>query len=387
MNPGLLQLHLTQAKRSLGKAANNNYLDPKKSAYQSNLQKLLSCLEGEDFGSLSANDKHIRKSLIDFVFNSIEYLDGSLFSTIPFELTYCLNHALENWITNGSEKFILTTALRPELFGFSLTSIADRFRQINALYGIDFKHDLIRISLSKYLAHDYLYNIVLYHELGHFVDRQHNISETYVVEFMRKLHAGFSPLELTSYQVFFPFLFDANGSILPNMRNHPRIRSVILSHLMEYFADLFAAQYVGECSHEILKYLSTPYTTTYSESHPSTDNRIKAVDDFLASTPNHLISCIKDIANLRANEELKIRYSEPGQDDFYHLIPPVVNNEEELHGIFSMAWKVYLGDHTRFQSENASAEPFTGQEVYQVINNLTEKSIGNYIAKKSFDEH
>ena len=148
MNPGLLQLHLTQAKRSLGKAANNNYLDPKKSAYQSNLQKLLSCLEGEDFGSLSANDKHIRKSLIDFVFNSIEYLDGSLFSTIPFELTYCLNHALENWITNGSEKFILTTALRPELFGFSLTSIADRFRQINALYGIDFKHDLISLNNS-----------------------------------------------------------------------------------------------------------------------------------------------------------------------------------------------------------------------------------------------
>ena len=119
MNTSLLQLHLSQAKRSLRNSANNNYLDSGKSAYQSKLEELLINIEQEDLGSLDDSGKQLRKEFIDFIFSSIEYLDGSLFTSIPFELTFCLESALEDWIPSANNVYIITTALRPELFSFS----------------------------------------------------------------------------------------------------------------------------------------------------------------------------------------------------------------------------------------------------------------------------
>jgi hypothetical protein len=386
MNTSLLQLHLSQAKRSLGNSLNNNYLDPKKSKYQANLLRLLNCLESEDLGSMNATSKEVRKGFVDFIFNSIEYLDGSLFTTIPFELTYCLEQALEDWIPGGTGSYIITTALRPELFCFSLNSEADQFGQIKAIYGIDFEYDLIQISLSKYLAHDYLYNIVLYHELGHFIDRKHKISECLYLELMQGLTSGFNSEQLACYPLYFPDFFDASGSVKPDILNQPGMQGKVYYHFMEYFADVYAAQYVGTCSHEILRYLTYPSTTKSSASHPSPENRIMAVDDFLVSTPNYLIDRIAHFAKQRSGQDLRIRFSKIDQTDFFRLIPPIVSTEAELHGVFNGAWEVYKGNHDTFNTTNSLVDGFSMHEVYNIINNLAEKSIGNYVVKKSFDE-
>lgn len=386
MNSKLLQLHLAQAKRALDNSARNQYLDPRKSDYHANLIKLLDCLVAEDFEALQVDEKKIRKELIDFIFSSMEYLDGSLFSSIPFELTYCLESALSDWMPSDHRKYIITTALRPELFCFSLESVADRFRQINSLYGIDFNFDLIRISLSKYLAHDYLYNIVLYHELGHFIDEYHSISSKLIYYLSSQNQILNTPQQLRSLGEFFPYLLGSAGTVDWAILQRQEILQVAENHLMEYFADLFAAQYIGNGEQEVLRYLTFPNLNYTSNSHPSTQNRIKMVDDFLQGHANSVIDLIRSFVFIISGQELKKRFDPMPTDDFYQMIPPEIPSVAGLHGIFPAAWQVYQSDHARFQQVNSLPNGFDSQEVYTIVNNLTEKSIGNYIVKKSFDE-
>ena len=56
---------------------------------------------------------------------------------------------------------------------------------INNLYGLKITHRLIQITLPKVLARDYLSCVVLYHELGHFVDLELYISKKL---FLQKYH-------------------------------------------------------------------------------------------------------------------------------------------------------------------------------------------------------
>jgi hypothetical protein len=386
MDTKLLQLHLAQAKRALDNSARNQYLDPRKSEYHANLIKLFECLAAEDFNAISVDEKKIRKELIDFIFSSMEYLDGSLFSSIPFELTYCLENALSDWMPSNHRKYIITTALRPELFCFSLSGVEDRFGQINSLYNIDFNSDLIRISLSKYLAHDYLYNIVLYHELGHFVDHYHSVSFK-LTHFVFGHHLTMSNAHLLhSLGEFFPVLLDKSGTVDWTKLSRPEVGRATYDHLMEYFADLFAAQYTGSGAQEVLRYLTFPYLDHTSPSHPSTENRVKMVEDFLQGRANPVLDLIREFALMVSGQELRVRFAPVPTDDFYRMIPVEIASIAGLHGIFPAAWKVYQSDHARFQTTNSLTNGFDPQEVYTIVNNLTEKSIGNYIVKKSFDE-
>ena len=71
-------------------------------------------------------------------------------------------------------------------------------------------------------------------------------------------------------------------------------------------------------------------------------------------------------------------------DDLYNFLPLIIQNERQLHGLIPLAWDVWQGDWTPFQENMNMGELPKPDRIYTVLNNLIEKSIGNYIVVKKW---
>lgn len=352
MNHNTLSLGLAQLTRCLQKSRFNKYSDSRKEVYQKTLIELFDVLSKEDFTALSEPELIEKKKVIDFIFDSIQYLDNSTLTIIPFEIVYCLEAALNEWIPGN--KYIVVTSLSNELLSYKITDTLALDKPIYDLieneYGKKFDFKLIQITLPRYYVHDYLANVVLYHELGHFIDRNYKISETIV---QNQQLAG----------------------LLPNDINVLRGKYY---HYMEYFADIFAAQYIGEASNYFLNYIA--YKQPSSFTHPATDSRIDVVAKFLVSdyTMNEISELVK-YTPIRTAKNLEIRFKVIPPDDFINLVPFEIANESELHSIFFAGWQVWNAQPNKLKQQ------FSNQGTYKIINNLIEKSISNYIVTKNWE--
>jgi hypothetical protein len=266
---------------------------------------------------------------------------------------YCLERALSEWIPGHA--YIVVTSLSNALLSYqirySLAFNTPLYTTINTDYKKEFQHRLIQITLPRYYVHDYLANVVLYHELGHFIDKTYRISESVILEMVNNGSIAYLSDEM--YQ--------------------------LLSHYMEYFADIFAAQYVGDASNFFLDYIA--HKATDSKTHPATDKRIEMVKKFLAGDDS-----ASEIANLKkythaiTGKTLEIRFENLPLDDLDNLLPYELKNEQELHSVFLAGWKAW-----QRLTENKLSDDFGNDTAYKVINNLIEKSISNYIVVKNWN--
>ncbi|WP_071387097.1 hypothetical protein [Roseivirga seohaensis] len=388
MDNKLLNLHFTQLSSAWRYSKENIYSDAKKNEYHSNLKILHSKLSVEDFSLLDEPELLKRKVICDFFFKSLEFLNSSTLNHIPFEIVKCLELALCDWIDN-EEDFLIVTSLVNDIHNFSFDpSLAfneEIYNLINSVYGIEFKSRLIQINLPAHLDRDYLANVVLYHELGHFVDYKLNISKAIYEDLLSRLSLNQIPeANLNELVEYFPYIKDP--LLLDYYRNGTTVH-VLMSHLAEYFCDLFASQYIHSCSNHYLNYL-TQSNTNYSQTHPSTTNRIRMVDTFLkkeksfplALFEHAVLKCTSDI------KELKVRYETFDSDNFERLIPVDIENNDQLHYLFTYGWNIWLNSWVGFKDKNDMGFDLNRTQVYHLVNNLIEKSIGNHILVSNWEK-
>jgi hypothetical protein len=352
MNFRTLELNLAQLARCIQKSRFNKYSDKRKEQYQKTLAEVFESVQAHDYSKFTANQLITKKQIIDFVFESIEYLDNSTLTVIPFEMVYCLEEALNEWIPKNT--YIVVTSLSNSLLSYSIKDSLALNPAIYALiqndYNKAFNHRLIQITLPRYYVHDYLANVVLYHELGHFIDRTYKISESIV-------------------------FIQAQKNNMP--LNHPDI-PIYVRHYMEYFADIFAAQYVGNASNLFLDYIAHKIPDSYT--HPATDKRIEVVKNFLDG--NHRAEPIAELMQMthaKTGMNLQIRFDNLPLDDFNSLLPYELINERQLHSIFLAGWNAWQ------EQPNNLTNQFGNDVAYKAINNLIEKSISNYIVVKNWN--
>ena len=320
----LLRLHLAQAELALDKARNNAYSDKHKEEYQNKLTNLFTSVYEEVNKKISLTESDIYalyKRHIDFIFKSLEFLDSSTLNQIPYEIVECLNHAMNDWLGSSGE-YIIVTGLINDVGGFSFDpslAYSDAlYDEIKAKYGIDFPQRLVQINLPRALARDYLASVVLYHELGHFVDMKFKFTESLTRELLNNITEGkTSGLELANLLIYFPFL-SAHVGTKKTIPTQSQVFTVTNSHLAEYFCDLFASQYIADSSNYYLQYI-TENANFYSVSHPSTVNRVQAVADFLEKKDNIVLNIINDAIYKIKKETLKIRNEAVKADDFLAL--------------------------------------------------------------------
>jgi hypothetical protein len=380
-----LDLHLTQAEKALRRSSDNHYSDRFKQEYHEKLVDLCVKIRSA-FSKLGEHTEQRRifelKVETDFIFKSLEFLDGSTLNVIPFEIVECLKCALFDWVKPAN--YIIVTSLVNDIEQFcydhSVAFDDQLFAGLKHKYQINFDRRLIQINLPKSLSRDFLACVVLYHELGHFVDLKNSCSVALAQDFYQKISSdrkfkkGVTP--------YFPIIHH-QYKINKNDK-----QQVIELHFGEYFCDLFASQYVGDSLNHYLYFL-TQGDSHFGYTHPSTINRISLVKDFLEDKSNPLLDFIKHGIKemMKPNSlELEVRFERILSDDFYNFLPIEIQNISQLHGLFKFGWETWRDKWDSFETNMGITTPITSSQVYPIINNLMEKSIGNFIVTQQWKE-
>lgn len=66
--------------------------------------------------------------------------------------------------------------------------------------------------------------------------------------------------------------------------------------------------------------------------------------------------------------------------DFYDYIPPIIETDAQLHGLFIAGWDIWLNHKDNFSEEKHS-------KIYAYLNNLIEKSISNYMITSKWNNN
>lgn len=388
MNTSQYKLHFSQLTKAWRRSQLNNYSDSQKETYQNKLSELYDYLSTEDFNSLGENDIYERANILGFFIKSLEFLDNSTLNLIPFEIVECLKSALRDWVDDFDRYIIVTSPVNTsEGFSFDpILALNDQyFTSIRSISGIEFDYRLIQINIPRYVIRDYFVNVVLYHELGHFIDLKYNICRSVCSKIIIDYINGRLKVdELKDITTYFPNL--PNPSQLLAIRQQFRVPypPTFLYHMGEYFCDIFASQYIGETSGLYLRYLTQ--NGQASDSHPSTENRINIVNDFLNNRPGYLIKKLQEAVLLISNRGLKTR-SKPipqAEQDLLNLVPAIIQEDDQLHSIFSVGWNLWNSSYSLFKENNHIEFDLSEERVYTIINNLIEKSIGNHIIERDW---
>lgn len=348
-----LELRLAELEKALYHTRTNKYSDGKKTEYHDKVVTLVHELKKCSFKSFKKDDLELYRIFLEVIFQWVEFLDNSTLNLIPFEIVSCLNKVLEEWIDDFND-YIILTSLTNKLEDYSFQYIDDAdlaifIRLARDQHNINFDKKLIQINLPRYLVYDNLANVVLYHEIGHFIETKYAIVKK---------------------------IFDQE----PHLKAlKPDEQDKYKSHYREFFADIFAAQYVGTSSNQYLSYVA--YEEPESDSHPSTEKRIETVDNFLAGKDVDAIPLLKKATKEITGRELQIRYKTISKADFENLIPYEIKEDAELHSLFMIGWEMWMDEKCALRTQ------FGSSKTYSIINNLIEKSISNYLISALWNKH
>ncbi|WP_312090044.1 hypothetical protein [Chryseobacterium sp.] len=351
-----VNLLLNQIAEQFSNSRSNVYSDNNRDRHFANLYEVFTSIQqiNED-NKILDKDLPIYKQILTYILSDLQYLDSSTLNVIPFEIVSSLELALKDWIDD--KNLILSTHLSNDFndFYFNPNNNKEYFDNVNTflesqkICKIDFR--LIKITLPKLLSRDYFSIVALYHELGHFVDFEFNFSKRVLL----KKYSSSAPDPKT----------DINKE---------------LNYYQEYFADLFAAQYISDASNLYL--LDRSIGDNESFTHPRTSERILLVNKFLAGEDhNGVIKQFQEVLDA-FSRELKIRFSfrEINKSNFFNFIPEIIENDEQLHYIYKTGWEIWK------DNANSNFHGIPERQKYQIINNLMEKSISSYFLVKNWNK-
>lgn len=385
----VLQLQLEEVGQLLSNSREDTYSDSHKQIYHKNLINLFDRIKEADLDNLSNyNDILSFKTYLEFILSSITLLKDNTLNTIPYEIVLCLKDAMEDWI--NPDDFIIVTGLKKDLYSFSysLESFTELFyKDLQLKFNLNFEKKLVKINLPFTLSKDYFCTVPLYHELGHFIDNQLSVVRNTLKLFINDKDFGFNHEDLLQYfPSIIPEILKISGDTPQEKIDN--ILNCFINHLAEYFCDIFAAQYIGINSNIYINYISFQYSDTESYTHPDTKLRMQMVETFLSGNSNRIIDFLNISTNQLSGEYLKIRFEAIESDDFYNLIPYEAKSKKELHGIFDYGWRTWINSKDKFiQYNGENFEEISKSNYYSIINNLVEKSIGNYFINKSWEEN
>lgn len=375
----MLLLQFSEVEELISKTRGDSYSDNNKASYHENLIKLFDGIKTIDLSSLDDEGLQEIKSYIHFIFNCLIFLRDSTLNSITFEIVKCLNNAMEDWV--DSKDYIIVTGLTKNLYDFSFFIDYSRndlfYQSLKIKFGVDFKQKLVQINLPITLCKDYISTVPLYHELGHFIEKQYNVA-FYALSSIVKNNL----IAEEDVKVYFPVTY--TKVVLEGNKFTRQHEEMFYNHLMEYFCDLFAAQYVGLTSNLYLNSISSNDSGAFS--HPSNSLRERMVRDFLNGKGNLVIDMFNSILQQTIGRKLIRRHVSLSSNDFYNLIPFEANSDAELHGIFEYGWSTWLGDFKGFEPMLGDVRQIPGGKIYSIINSLMEKSIGNYFIRKTWNE-
>lgn len=318
--------------------------------FNSNLSKFLSSLHDVISHVLESNPplpSVIVEQVSGIAWLCHSYLQGSTSKDIPYEVSYCLEKAIVDWLPSGG---IVTTTLTDDK-NYHLRP-ADPWSAIEkavpAYSGASTRMPLVMIGLPRLYKHKPLYCIPLYHELGHFVDNALGVTQSIILKLL------------------------TSAAIQPDQKSI----DIATNYFKEYFADLFASSYVGEANLAVLNTIAPNAQDSFT--HPSTQKRGDVVNAFLGGGAHPVLDLVQEACRQQAGRDLRLCFTKPSiQGAFDDVRPAELRTTAEVHGLFPVAWD-YLTDALDTKRPDwCKVSGFDVSRIEAVVNDLVEKSIRN----------
>lgn len=294
-----------------------------------------------------------------------QFLTGSTTKQIPYEVVFSVTEAAKEW-TKGD--LLVTTAIIQERSFYFKSVPHDFFDAVRSEFGLAINAQPVQIALPYLYRHKPLYCVPLFHELGHFVDISNEVVNTSMLT---------NPPE--------------RGPNLPDLPTEAEVAAlgqgaretfhqIVRNHRREYFADLFAAMYVGTASDDFLQEFAPNQPA--SATHPSGQARRNVVADFLEGRVNPIIEMFQATLNLRALPALRTRFADVDVVAAFSAVRPVTPlTVEQVYGLFPASWKFAK---TAISSQDLPWHALAEPERERVINDLVEKSIRNHMVVEAW---
>jgi len=345
-----LELHIAQVERAKSHFRSSFPIQKKNEIYN-DLGKLFEAIKKSAYRSFNEGDLSNTRFALDLIFYSLQHLDYNTEKEVPKRLIFCLEKVLNDWISNATDNYFIVISHNNSTDQFLIRAIDEGNLDVIdkyflKMFGVGYKQSLIQISKPRSLFDDYLGSIPVYHELGHFIEK--------------------------NYQIVTALFRDP--SFMPGILGIDREMHNL--HYQEYFADLFAAQYVGRSSVEPLNYIAYAALNSDSHTHPSNKKRIDVVNTFLLGSGDpwavEVIDNLKKSTLARTTRELKIRNIalSPDENPFETLTSFRMDQPGKVHCLFSLGWENWLNPTSKIQKKYP--EPV---QCIDAINRLIKQSI------------
>lgn len=353
------QLYLL--KNKLGEVLESPYFSKNLILYLEKLKTIVDKI-------INGNHVTIPDYMIDFcvksIFHATRFFTGSTTKKVPYEIVYCLEQACIDWTNNKS---IIITELSQDIMSFYFMGVHEDFYTLSkSIFDVNFDSELVQICLPDLYRRRPLYATPLYHELGHFVDGHLAIVEQ---TFLNK-DLTFNLPNLHLVPDYARISTDSN-LLLQLQRRHRK----------EYFADLFSAKYIGRSGVEFLNEIAG--NNPPSMTHPSTQDRVNVVDDFLNGNPNIIIDMFNTV--LKNNNYPLLQHTMMNMDiegSFENIRPYKIKNKEELHAFIGKSW-TFLQNMVNSPKDKWACIPKI--QIEKSVNDLVEKSLRNYMIVSKWD--
>lgn len=357
IQPYYFDLHIIQLAKEFSTLSENQYDTPKLDEYVEDLSKLLDYVEHYDYSNITDPEKIGLRNALTLLSHSIAYLHTTTKDDLTCEIFSCLRLVLKDWIPAEADKYVIVCTQGD----YSIVRndfLEPAYEHIEKFFKIPFRRKLISINTPLYRKSDFLFNSVLYHEIGHFIDNYYHITDRLMQRFLNGLQV---PQQIDYFKgIDFSTATDINWNKL-------------YCYLREYFADIFAAQYIGKSVYTYLLYVDP--TGCGSETHPASENRVRIVDDFVDNNTvdNELLECLKEATRLSSKRELERRDEDIDITQFLSLNVASPVSPKQLHNIFQKIWDLWIHQRANFIKVNGM--PLSNAEIYQHINDLTAATI------------
>lgn len=385
-----IQFELVKLFDTWKKSRNNKYSNTDIQVYHDYFRIFYKKLRdlAPNIDSLDLTQKQFLILSIEYFQNRINCLSNNTSTNAPYELTETLKAVASEWIPD-IDKYIILTHFGD--YSFSVFPKEDiLFKTIESDYGIaDTQKRTILLSIPHRYYRDYLNNVVLFHEIGHFVDNTLSISERLLdFELLNNYqHNGFNS-NVTDH---FRFLQAKSPTDIVDFKTtkviNKDIYSKMLSYWQEYFADIFAASYVGSTLYRYLDYRTFPIQNSDIDCpfHPSNKLRAFVTDSFLSNRSNYVVDTIQNVLRVICGKQLLVFNNTIDASDLYKLLPLELTTDKDLYSLFAVAWDIWYGDRSEFKKQNNLVEDLNPSQLYSILNNLVEKSISNYLIQKKWN--
>lgn len=354
------------------------FADPRRTSLQKSLETVYDYFKVRDFKhTISEKAKQDNSIVLETFSRWTEVLHLEACLPSYKEMVKTLEHILQEWIGAEASDFIISISEGEYAICHTFLDLASLNDFTEVGWRVHFDHLIIDLRAPQYFFEDIFTNSVLFHEIGHFVDfKQHYSDDIYTTDIEPILLDAAHNVDLIKQS--FPFLavtgFDKS-------RDEKKVRS----HIKEYFADVFGAQYVGEhIMNHVLRREDFRLDTEDAE-HPSCNQRVAMVKEFLTydrdkGSQNILLSKIIATAKNANREILSKHYGTVNSAQLIMGRKINVTTDAQLYGVFKSMWDLNLRGMNIFHSYRQNfpwkASSF---EWYKKLNQLAKDSINTYL--------